>query len=70
MNAFAETCDPCITSAKLPDSSILVEDGSIPHDANVNDMLQRMTVTVHQQVIKTTTVSESKKHKHGRKARS
>jgi len=71
LNAFAETCDPCTASAKGPDTSILLQEGVIPHDAKVNDLLQRMTVAVHQQVLNTRTVSESKKNKHGkRKARS
>ena len=71
LNSFAETCEPCIAAAKLPDSSMLLQEGNMPRDERVNDMLQRMTVTVHQQMINTKTVSESKKNKHNKgKARS
>ena len=63
LNSFAENCDPCTVSAKLPDTILLQEGIDMPHDAKVNDVLQQMTVTVHQQVINTKTVSESKKNK-------
>lgn len=67
LNAFAENCDPCTASAKLPDTSILLQEGVMPHDAKVNELLQQMTVTVHQQMINTTTASESKKNKHDKR---
>lgn len=66
LNAFAENCDPCPAITKLPDTTVLQE-GNMPPDAAVSNMLQQMTVTVHQQVINTTIASKVKKQKHSKK---
>ncbi|HYV93466.1 MAG TPA: hypothetical protein VE978_16960 [Chitinophagales bacterium] len=70
LNSFAGTCNPCVTSGNLIEDSTMTIVSDMPHDAQVNDLLQKMTVAVHQQIINTT-AGDSKKHKHGkRKARS
>jgi hypothetical protein len=63
LNSFAGICNPCVTSGNLNEDSVIAAGTEMPHDAKVNELLQKMTVAVQQQVI-TTTATDSKKHKH------
>jgi hypothetical protein len=69
-NAFSETCNPCITAGNLLEDSIILYDGTTPHDTNVNEMLQQMTAAVNQQMMDANTLADAGKHKHnGRKSK-
>jgi len=61
-NSFAGVCEPCGTSGILNDS-IIAAGTEMTQDVKVNELLQKMTVAVQQQVI-TTTATNSKKQKH------
>ena len=69
LNSFAETCNPCITTGNLHEDSIVMNAEEMPRDTNVNEMLQKMTTSVNQQMISTTDAGKQH-HKHNkRKAR-
>ena len=70
LNSFAGVCDPCVTSGNLNEDSIMASETQMPHDAKVNELLQKMTVAVHQQVINTTVTDSKKQKQEKRKARS
>ena len=66
LNTFAETCNPCIVAANLKEESIVLSAEEMPGDSKVTDLLQKMTSTIQQQLVKVRAIDD-KHQKHNKK---
>ena len=66
LNTFAETCNPCVGAENLKEEPIILSAEEMQHDVRVNDILQKMTSSIHGQLLSQGTIKE-KDQKHSKK---
>jgi hypothetical protein len=67
LNTFAETCNPCIVEGNMKEESITLSAEEMPRDVKVNDMLQKMTSAIRQQLLNVGAITENQP-KHSKKS--
>ena len=66
LNSFAETCNPCTLTGNLREDSINFSTEETPRDVKVTEMIQKMTVTVREQMTNSNAAT-TKHQKHNKK---